>query len=46
MENITLDQLKDNQVKRLIEILRKRDVISDGEVKEIMSMEPFAQLFV
>ncbi|MBI2458926.1 MAG: hypothetical protein HYV53_00030 [Parcubacteria group bacterium] len=43
---VVLTRKEDNKVKKLINILRKRDLISDDEVKEIMSMEPFAQLFV
>mgnify|MGYP001611056899 CR=1 FL=1 len=42
---VVLTRKEDNKVKKLVDILKKRDVISDGEVKEIMSMEPFAQLF-
>ena len=37
---------KDNKVNKLVDILLKRNLLSDNEVKEVMSMEPFAKLFV
>jgi len=37
---------KENKVNKLIDILLKRNLLSDNEVKEVMSMEPFAKLFV
>ena len=39
-----LTRKEDQKVKRLVEILKKRKLISDKEVKEIMAMEPFPQL--
>lgn len=43
---VILTRKEDKKVKRLVDILRKRNIISDNEVKEVLSMEPFAQLFV
>jgi len=39
-----LTRKEDIKVKKLVEILKKRKLISDKEVKEIMAMEPFPQL--
>ncbi|MFH1427575.1 MAG: hypothetical protein ABIG60_03535 [Patescibacteria group bacterium] len=41
---VILMRKEDVKVKRLVEILQKRKVLSNKEVKEIMSMEPFPQL--
>jgi hypothetical protein len=37
---------EDVKVRKLIEILQKKNMLSGPEVKEILSMEPFPQLFV
>ena len=39
-----LTRKEDQKVKRLVEILKNRKLITDKEVKEIMAMEPFPQL--
>ena len=39
-----LTRKEDKKVKKLVEILKKRKLISNKEVKEIMAMEPFPQL--
>ncbi|MFH1822271.1 MAG: hypothetical protein ABH830_01070 [Patescibacteria group bacterium] len=41
---VVLMRKEDVKVKRLVEILQKRKVLTNKEVKEIMSMEPFPQL--
>jgi hypothetical protein len=41
-----LTRKEDVKVKKLVEILKKRKLISEEEVKEIMAMEPFPQLFL
>ncbi|MCG2695784.1 hypothetical protein L6248_02535 [Candidatus Parcubacteria bacterium] len=43
---VVLTRKEDTKVKKLIQILNKRNLISDDEVKEALFMEPFAQLFV
>ena len=43
---VVLTRKEDRKVKKLVVILRKRNLISDDEVKEVLSLEPFAQLFV
>jgi hypothetical protein len=40
---VVLTRKEDVKVKKLVEILKKRKLISDEEVKEIMAMEPFPQ---
>ncbi|MFH1522230.1 MAG: hypothetical protein ABIE43_00235 [Patescibacteria group bacterium] len=41
---VVLMRKEDVKVKRLIEILQKRKVITGKDVKDLMSMEPFPQL--
>lgn len=43
---IVLMRKEDIKIRKLIEILKKRKVISEKEFKEILSMEPFPQLFI
>lgn len=43
---VVLTRKEDTKVGRLIEILKKHKIISEAETKEILSMEPFAKLFV
>ena len=43
---VILMRKEDTKVGKLIEILKRRKVISEDETKEILSMEPFAKLFV
>ena len=43
---VVLTRKEDNKVKKLIDILRKHNLISSKEVEEVMSMEPFARLSV
>ena len=42
---IALIRKEDTKLKTLVEILSKRKVIVPDEVKKILSMEPFAQLY-
>lgn len=41
---VVLMRKEDVKVKKLVDILKKRELISEEEVNEIMSMEPFPQL--
>ena len=43
---VVLMRKEDTKVGKLIEILKRRKVITEAEEKEILSMEPFAKLFV
>lgn len=43
---VVLMRKEDTKVVKLIEILKRRKVITEIEEKEILSMEPFAKLFV
>jgi len=43
---VVLMRKEDTKVIKLIEILKKRKVITEAEEKEILSMEPFAKFFV
>ena len=43
---VVLMRKEDTKVSKLIEILKRRKVITEAEEKEILSMEPFAKLFV
>lgn len=43
---VVLTRKEDTKVGRLIEILKKHKIISEDETKEILSLEPFAKLFV
>jgi len=43
---VVLMRKEDTKVGKLIEILKRRKVITEIEVKEILSMEPFAKLFI
>jgi len=42
---VVLMRKEDTKVVKLIEILKRRKVITEIEEKEILSMEPFAKLF-
>ncbi len=41
---VVLIRKEDNKVKKLVDILQKRDIISEDESREIFTMEPFAQI--
>ncbi|MCK5319975.1 hypothetical protein KAJ61_01140 [Candidatus Parcubacteria bacterium] len=41
---VVLVRKEDSKMKKLIDILKKRDLLNDTEFNEIMSMEPFPQL--
>ena len=41
---VILLRKEDFKMKKLIDILKKRDLLNDAEFNEIMSMEPFPQL--
>lgn len=41
---VVLVRKEDTKVGKLIEVLKRRKVISEDETKEILSMEPFAKL--
>lgn len=43
---VVLMRKEDTKVGKLIEVLKKHKVISEAEEKEILSMEPFAKLYV
>ena len=43
---VVLMRKEDTKVVKLIEILKRRKVITEIEEKEILSMEPFAKLFI
>jgi len=43
---VVLMRKEDTKVGKLIEILKRRKIITEIEEKEILSMEPFAKLFV
>ena len=41
---VVLMRKEDNKVRKLLDILQKRKVISSKETKEILAMEPFPEL--
>ena len=41
---VVLVRKEDSKMKKLVDILKKRDLLNDTEFNEIMSMEPFPQL--
>ena len=41
---VVLIRKEDFKMKKLVDILKKRDLLNDNEFNEIMSMEPFPQL--
>ena len=41
---VVLMRKEDNKVRKLIDILKKRNVISKSDEKEILAMEPFPEL--
>ena len=41
---VVLVRKEDFKVKKLVDILKKRNLLNDTEFNEIMSMEPFPQL--
>jgi hypothetical protein len=43
---VVLTRKEDTKVGKLIEVLKRRKVISEAEEKEILSMEPFAKMLV
>ena len=43
---VVLMRKEDTKAVKLIEILKRRKVITEIEEKEILSMEPFAKLFI
>jgi hypothetical protein len=43
---VVMMRKEDTKVIKLIDILAKRNIISETEAKEILSMEPFAKMFV
>ncbi|MDD5071648.1 MAG: hypothetical protein PHQ42_02845 [Patescibacteria group bacterium] len=43
---VVLMRKEDTKVVKLIEILKRRKIITEVEEKEILSMEPFAKLFI
>ena len=43
---VVLMRKEDTKVVKLIEILKRRKIITEIEEKEILSMEPFAKLFI
>ncbi len=42
---VVLMRKEDNKMVRLIDILKKRKVITETDEKEILSLEPFAKLY-
>src|SRR3990167_5380096 len=43
---VVLMRKEDTKVGKLIDVLKRRKVISEAEEKEILSMEPFAKMYV
>lgn len=43
---VVLTRKEDVKLRALAEILRKHNVISEQEFKQVLSMEPFSKLFV
>lgn len=43
---VVLMRKEDTKVVKLIEILKRRKIITEIEAKKILSMEPFAKLFI
>lgn len=43
---VVLMRKEDTKVGKLIDVLKRRKVISEAETKEILSMEPFARISV
>jgi hypothetical protein len=43
---VVLMRKEDKKLRALIEVLQKRKVISEDEVRQILSLEPFPQLFI
>ena len=43
---ISVIRKEDAKMAKLIDILQKRDIINSEDVKVILSMEPFPQLFI
>ena len=41
---VVLMRKEDKKVKKLVEILKKKNLINEADEKEIMSMEPFPQV--
>lgn len=41
---VVLIRKEDNKVKKLVEVLKRRRVISEAESKEVLAMEPFSQI--
>lgn len=41
---VVLIRKEDTKVKKLVDVLQKKNVLSEEEGKEILSMEPFPQL--
>lgn len=42
---VVLTRKEDSKMLKLVEILKRRAIITEAEEKEILSMEPFAKLF-
>ena len=43
---VVLMRKEDTKVGKLVEVLKRRKVITEAEEKEILSMEPFAKMYV
>ena len=43
---VVLMRKEDTKVGKLIDVLKRRNVISEAETKEILAMEPFAKISV
>lgn len=43
---VVLTRKEDTKMIKLVEILKRRAVITEAEEKEILSMEPFAKVFI
>jgi hypothetical protein len=41
---VVLTRKEDNKVKSLIDILKKKKVITNSEARQVLKMEPFAQI--
>jgi predicted nucleic acid-binding Zn-ribbon protein len=41
---VVLMRKEDNKVRKLVDVLKKRKVITAGDAKEILAMEPFPEL--
>ena len=42
---VVLIRKEDNKVKKLVEVLKRRKIISEAESKEVLAMEPFSQTY-